>query len=443
MTTITDVRAYEVLDSRGTPTVEAAVILDGQHLGRFCVPSGASTGRYEALELRDNDPLRYGGLGVQKAVENIRGPMRSALIGRNATDQRTIDKLLIDLDGTENKSHLGANAILAVSVAYAKAIATSRALPLPIALAQALQSGNAQTPQVPPFQTPVPTFNVLNGGVHADSGLSVQEFMIAPVGASSVTEAIRWGVETYRTLRKLLMAGGHRVSVGDEGGFAPQLDSNERALEILVQAITAAGYVPGEQIGIVLDVAATELYRDSSYHLAAAGSNQEKSSASDLIALYQSWVRTYPILGIEDGLAEDDWEGWRALSIALGDQIQLIGDDLFVTNIAKLSQGITTQVGNAIIIKPNQIGTLSETADSIFLAQSHNYVPIMANRSAENADSFIADLALALSVPQIKTGAPCRGERIEKYNQLIRIDQDFAGATTYAGARFFPGRVPK
>jgi enolase len=392
------------LDSRGTPTVEAAVVLENQVTGSYAVPSGASTGVHEALELRDGDKSRFGGLGTSKAVANVNGAIQDALIGQDVTNQKAIDDLLISLDGTPNKEKLGANAILAASVACAKAAAASQGIPI----YQYIGGSDSH-------RLPVPFFNVVNGGAHADSGLDVQEYMIAPYGLPNVQEAVRAGVEIYRALKGILAAAGHRVSVGDEGGFAPRLESNEEALGTLVQAIQSAGYDPGSQVGIVLDVAATEFYRDGNYHLKVEGKPAVMSSA-DMVGLYDKWVSEDPIIGIEDGMSEDDWEGWDGLTKKLGSRIQLIGDDLFVTNVERLNQGIERKIANAIIIKPNQIGTLTETVDTVRLAQRNNYACVMANRSAENSDGFIASLAIALGNEAIKTGAPCRGERVAKYN---------------------------
>ncbi len=425
MARISEIRGYEVLDSRGTPTVEAAVELETGHIGHFSVPSGASTGRYEALELRDGDPSRYRKRGVRRAVKHVEGEIRTSLKGEDASQQKRVDQILCDLDGTPNKSRLGANAILAVSVACAKASASVLNVSLPRYL-----GGEVST------TLPVPMFNVLNGGAHADSGLDVQEYMIAPLGAPSIAEAIRWGVEIYWTLRELLKADGQTISVGDEGGFAPKLGSNELALQFLEKAIVEAGYEPRTQVGVVLDVAATELYWGNMYHLESDGGKKE-ADAETMVELYDRWLQTYPIIAIEDGLAEDDWEGWAEMTRSLGAKTQLIGDDNFVTNIEKLSRGIQEGIANAIIIKPNQIGTLSETIDTVRMAQAHDYVPVMANRSAETTDPFIAELSVALAIPQIKTGAPCRGERTSKYNRLIRIEADLGEAATYSGAASF------
>jgi enolase len=423
---ISDVRGYEILDSRGTPTVEAVVALDSGEEGRYSVPSGASTGKHEAVELRDGENERYGGLGTRRAVAHVCGPIREALVGQDPSRQDAIDELLCRLDGTPNKARLGANALLAVSVASAKAASTAGRTPLH----EYIGGPNAK-------RMPVPLFNVLNGGKHADSGLDVQEFMLAPFGAATVVEAIRCGVEVYRSLRKLLLESGHRVSVGDEGGFAPQLSSNEEALSILVTAIERAGYRPKEDVGIVLDVAATEFFRDGAYHLAAAHGQAPRSS-DELVQLYGEWVHRFPIVGIEDGLAEDDWEGWTRLTDALRDTVTLIGDDLFVTNTTRLATGVERKAGTGIIIKPNQIGTLSETIETVRLAQKNDYTCVMANRSGETTDSFIANLAVALGTPAIKTGAPCRGERVSKYNELICIETDLRGASTYFGRDAFP-----
>jgi enolase len=420
-TRIVDLRAYEVLDSRGNPTVEACVILTRGRQGSFSVPSGASTGTHEVLELRDGDGSRYRGLGTTRALANVLGPIREALIGFDASDQARLDRVLCELDGTPNKSRLGANALLAVSAAAAKAAASAHGLAL-----YRYVGGVGAT------QLPVPLFNVLNGGAHADNGLDVQEYMIVPFGAPNEREAVRWGAEIYWSLRALLKEEGHRVSVGDEGGFAPVLGGNEQGLELVVRAIERAGYAPGSDVGVILDVAANEFLEAGAYCLRADG-NSSRLSAADLVELYDRWLHRYPLLGIEDGLAEDDWEGWVALTQRLGDRAQLIGDDLFVTNVSRLAEGIRRSAGNAVIIKPNQVGTLTETIAAVRLAQLHGYVPVLANRSAETTDTFIAELAVALSVPQIKTGAPCRGERTAKYNELIRIEVDLGADAGFAG----------
>lgn len=427
-TRISDLRAYEVLDSRGNPTVEACVILAQGHRGSYSVPSGASTGKHEALELRDGDERRYRGLGTAKATANVLGPIRDALIGSDAGDQARLDRVLCELDGTPNKSRLGANALLAVSAAAAKAAATAHGLAL-----YRYVGGVGAT------QLPVPLFNVLNGGAHADNGLDVQEYMIAPLGAPSVREAVRWGSEIYWSLRTLLKEEGHRVSVGDEGGFAPVLAGNEQGLELVVRAIERAGYAPGGDVGVILDVAASEFLQGEGYCLRAGG-GAALLGAGDLVEVYDRWLQRYPVLGVEDGLAEDDWEGWVALTRRLGEKAQLIGDDLFVTSVSRLAEGIRRAAGNAIIIKPNQVGTLSETIAAVRLAQLHGYVPVLANRSAETTDTFIAELAVALSIPQIKTGAPCRGERTAKYNELIRIEVELGADAHFAGR--FPFRRP-
>ena len=421
---IVEIKAYEVLDSRGFPTVEAAVILECGATGSFAVPSGASTGKFEALELRDGDKSRYEGKGVLKAVENIKGPIRQALIGNSASKQWEIDNILRELDGTENKTNLGANATLAVSIACCKAMASYYRI-----------SVNQYLGGTSSISLPVPMFNVLNGGAHADSGLEVQEFMIVPLGRPTFREAVRCGVEVYRKLRSILIEKKQKISVGDEGGFAPQLSSNEEALDLITNSIVKAGYKPGEEVSIVIDVAASELFSNGKYNLASSGVSE--ATSEDVILLYEKWLSEFPIIGIEDGLAEEDWNGWVNLTKRLGDRIQCIGDDIFVTNINKLSFGIERGAANSIIIKPNQIGTLSETIDAIKFAQENKYIPVMANRSAETTDPFIAELAIATQVPQIKTGAPCRGERIIKYNTMIKIETDAGPNSRYFGKSSF------
>jgi len=421
---IVEIRGYEVLDSRGTPTVAAQVRLESGAVGSFTVPSGASTGRHEAVELRDVGSTRFGGKGVLAAVEHVRGPIRSALLGKSAADQGNIDAVLCELDGTANKSRIGANAILAVSLACANAVAACRRQVLHEYVGGILAT-----------RLPVPMFNVLNGGCHADNPLDVQEFMIAPHGLKSFAEAVRAGAEIYAALRKRLSHQGYRVSVGDEGGFAPDLPSDRAALELLTSSIEDAGYRPREEVGIVLDVAATELFKGGVYSLASSGI--EEAAAADLITLFKDWIAAFPILGIEDGLAEDDWDGWRLLTSELGDRVQVIGDDLFVTNAERLRVGISRHVANAIIIKPNQVGTLSETIEAVRTAQDAGLRTIMANRSAESEDPTIARLAVALGMPQIKTGAPCRGERTAKYNELLRIEADLDAGSRYWGTEAF------
>lgn len=421
---IIDLRGYELLDSRGTPTVGATIELEDGSTGHFVVPSGASTGQHEAIELRDDDESRYAGRGVRDAVSHICGPIKETLLGQDAGDQAGVDAALCSLDGTPNKSKLGANAILAASIATAKAASAARKLPL-----------HEYIGGMTAFRLPVPMFNVLNGGCHADNDLDVQEFMIVPHGLSSFAEAVRAGVEIYRALRSQLLERGHRVSVGDEGGFAPSLGSDEEALGLLEEAIARAGYQPSEQVGIVLDVAASELFKGGAYTLRSAGIQQ--APAGELISMFGHWVDRFPILGIEDCLAEDDWDGWQRATVELGSRIQLIGDDIFATSQERLRRGIERSIGNAIIVKPNQVGTLTETLKTVRLAQRESYAPVMSNRSGETEDPSIASLAVGLTMPQIKTGAPCRGERTAKYNELLRIEADLGHRAEFWGSSVF------
>jgi enolase len=418
MTAIATVVGREILDSRGNPTVEVDVVLENGAFGRAAVPSGASTGAHEAHELRDGGK-RYGGKGVRRAVEAVNGEIRAALTGADAVDQRAIDKRLCELDGTENKERLGANAILGVSLATAKAAARDRNEPLYRYL-----GGVGAT------LLPVPMMNILNGGVHADNPIDFQEFMIAPVGAPNFAEALRMGAEIFHALKAALKAAGHTTAVGDEGGFAPNLASTREALDFVMAAIGTAGYKPGADIYISLDVAATELYRDGHYELKGEGRTLD---AAELIATYADLVANYPIYSIEDGMSEDDWEGWRALTLALGDRVQLVGDDLFVTNVSRLKQGIELRIANAILIKVNQIGTLSETLDAVRMAQDAGYAAVMSHRSGETEDATIADLAVATNCGQIKTGSLARSDRVAKYNQLLRIEEELGSAARYAG----------
>ena len=418
MSTIEQVIGREVLDSRGNPTVEVEVLLDSGASGRAIVPSGASTGSFEAVELRDGDE-RYGGKGVTRAVANVNGEVAEILEGFDALDQRGIDLALIDADGTPNKARLGANAILGVSLAVAKAAADELELPL----FRYVGGSDAHV-------LPVPMMNVINGGVHADNSIDFQEFMIMPVGAASFSEALRWGVETYHSLAGVLKARGLSTAVGDEGGFAPNLASNEEAVEVLVEAISAAGRVPGEEIAIAMDPATSELYRDGAYVLAGEG----RSLSSDELADY--WVDLvgrYPIVSIEDGMAEDDWDGWAAMTATLGDRIQIVGDDIFVTNERRLRRGIETGCANAILIKVNQIGTLTETLGTMELATRSAYACVMSHRSGETEDATIADLAVATNCGQIKTGAPARSDRVAKYNQLLRIEEMLGETAGFRG----------
>jgi enolase len=421
MSTITDVFAREILDSRGNPTVEVDVILEDGSFGRAAVPSGASTGEHEAVELRDGDAARYLGKGVTKAVENVDGPIAEALIGMDAGDQRQIDSILIALDGTENKSALGANAMLGASMAVAKAAADFHGLQL----FQYLGGVRATL-------LPTPMMNILNGGRHADNNVDIQEFMIMPVKAASFSEALRIGTETYHALKGVLKAKGLSTSIGDEGGFAPSLASNEQALDVILEAIAKAGYTAGDDIVLALDVAASEMVKDGKYLMYK--STQEQKSADQMVQWYAKLVENYPIVSIEDGMGENDWEGWKMLTEAVGDQVQLVGDDLFVTNVNFLTKGIAEGVANSILVKVNQIGTLTETFDAVALAQRFGYSAVLSHRSGETEDATIADIAVALGAGQIKTGAPCRTDRVAKYNQLLRIEQILGDAAEYAGA---------
>ena len=418
MTAIATVVGREILDSRGNPTVEVDVVLETGAFGRAAVPSGASTGAHEAHELRDGGK-RYGGKGVKRAVEAVNGEIRKALTGADAGDQRAIDQRLRDLDGTENKKRLGANAILGVSLATAKATARDRSEPLYRYL------GGTQATLLP-----VPMMNILNGGAHADNPIDVQEFMIAPVGAPNFAEALRMGAEIFHALKAALKAAGHTTAVGDEGGFAPNLTSTKQALDFVMAAIGAAGFKPGADIYISLDVAATELYANGRYELKGEGCTL---NAAEMVASYADLVASYPVYSIEDGMSEDDWEGWRALTQALGDRVQLVGDDLFVTNVTRLKQGIDQKIANAILVKVNQIGTLSETLDAVRMAQDAGYAGVMSHRSGETEDATIADLAVATNCGQIKTGSLARSDRLAKYNQLIRIEEELGKQARYAG----------
>jgi len=420
MAWIVDVRAREILDSRGQPTVEAEVVLDTDHVGRAAVPSGASCGSHEAWELRDGDPVRFGGKGVRQAVHHIEETIRPALVDMSALDQRAIDQKLIQLDGTPNKSQLGANAILAVSLATARAAAAALGLPLYRYLGG-----------VSPYRLPVPLLNILNGGKHADNALDVQEFMIAPVGASSFQEAIEWASRVTSTLKELLKSQGFSTNVGDEGGFAPNLRDNAEALELLLLAIEKAGFVPGKDLVLALDVAATEWYDPETRRYRRFKSTGETLTTEQMIRLWEGWVRSYPLFSLEDPLAEEDWEGWAALTQAVGAHVQLVGDDLFVTHPMRLRQGIRSGVANAILIKLNQIGTLTETLDVIDMAHRAGYRTIISHRSGETEDTFIADLAVATNAGQIKTGALARTERVAKYNQLLRIEAELGEVATY------------
>ncbi|MHB1044054.1 MAG: phosphopyruvate hydratase [Eubacteriales bacterium] len=418
-TTIEDVYAREILDSRGNPTVEVEVYLEDGAMGRFAVPSGASTGAFEAIELRDKDESRYFGKGVEKAVENVNTVLAPEIAGMDATDQLGIDSAMIDIDGTPNKSKLGANAILGVSVAVAKAAAVSVGLPL----YQYLGGVNAKV-------MPAPMMNVLNGGKHADNNVDIQEFMVMPLGAGSFGEALRMGVEVYHTLKKVMKKKGLSTSVGDEGGFAPMLGSNEEALAVLVEAIQGAGYRPGEDIYLAIDAAATEFYKEGKYIFEAEGKSR---TAAEMVDYYAMLADKYPIISIEDGLAEDDWAGWEALTARLGKKIQIVGDDIFVTNTGRLDRGIKSGVANSILIKLNQIGTVTETLDCIEMARQAGYTAVVSHRSGETEDATIADLVVAVNAGQIKTGAPARSDRVAKYNQLLRIEEELGDLARYKG----------
>jgi enolase len=419
MSTIVSVTGREVLDSRGNPTVEVEVHLASGASGRAMVPSGASTGEHEAVELRDGDKARYAGKGVLTAVKNVNDEVQQALLGLDVVDQRGIDHLLIDLDGTENKGRLGANAILGTSLAVARAAADELDLPL----FRSVGGPNAHV-------LPVPMMNVINGGAHADNNIDLQEFMIMPVGAASFSEALRWGTETYHVLKKVLTDRGLATAVGDEGGFAPNLSSNEEAIKVLIEAIERAGRTPGQDIAIALDPAMSELFRDGRYHLTGEG---KVLTSGELADWWTGLVDKYPIVSIEDGMAEDDWDGWAALSTKLGSRIQLVGDDLFVTNARRLRMGIDRGVANSVLVKVNQIGSLTETLDTVELATRHSYTSVMSHRSGETEDSTIADLAVATNCGQIKTGAPARSDRVAKYNQLLRIEELLGDTAAYMG----------
>ncbi len=421
MSTIIDVYGREVLDSRGNPTVEVEVSLDDGSYGRATVPSGASTGAFEAVELRDPDDPRYLGKGVKRAVEHVNEEIADALIGMEATDQRAIDQTLIELDGTPNKGNLGANAVLGASLACAKAAADSTEL----TLYSYLGGVNAHL-------LPTPMMNILNGGAHADNTVDIQEFMIMPVGAETFTEGLRWCAEIYHTLKKVLKERGLSTGVGDEGGFAPNLATNEEPLQLITEACERAGYKPGEQIKFAMDPASTEYYDAAKGKYVLAGEGREFTSA-EMVDYWEDLVNRYPIVSIEDGMAEEDWEGWKLLTDRIGDRVQLVGDDLFVTNPERLKKGIELGVANAILIKFNQIGSLTETLEAINLAQKHNYTCVISHRSGESEDVTIADLAVAVNAGQIKTGAPCRTDRVAKYNQLIRIEEELGTCAQYAG----------
>ncbi|TQJ40207.1 enolase [Arthrobacter sp. SLBN-112] len=422
MALIDAIHAREILDSRGNPTVEVEVLLSDGQIGRAAVPSGASTGEHEAVELRDGDKGRYLGKGVQKAVDAVIDQIAPALTGFDATDQRSIDQAMLDLDGTPNKGKLGANAILGVSLAVANAAAASADLPL----YKYLGGPNAHV-------LPVPLMNILNGGSHADSDVDIQEFMIAPIGAETFSEGLRWGVEVYHNLKSVLKEQGLSTGLGDEGGFAPNLPSNRAALDLIQEAIKNAGYTPGKDIALALDVASSEFFKDGAYQFEG-----KSLSASEMSAYYAELVADYPLVSIEDPLDENDWEGWKTLTDSIGDKVQLVGDDLFVTNPSILQRGIDTRTANSLLVKVNQIGSLTETLDAVSLAQRAGYTTITSHRSGETEDTTIADIAVATNAGQIKTGAPARSERVAKYNQLLRIEEELDDAARYAGRSAFP-----
>jgi enolase len=422
MTNISSIIAREVLDSRGNPTVEAEIQLASGTVGRAIVPSGASTGEHEAVELRDGDNARFLGKGVLKAVENVNGEIAEALANVDTADQRALDQKMIDLDGTENKGRLGANAILAVSMAAARATAAEYGLPL----YRYLGGAGANT-------LPTPMMNILNGGAHADNNVDFQEFMVMPVGAPSFSEALRWGVEVFHTLKGVLKKRGYNTAVGDEGGFAPSVKSNVEGIEVVLEAIEKAGYKPGKEIAIALDPAASEFYQDGKYVFKK--SDKSAKSSDDMVKFWSKWVNDYPIVSLEDGLAENDWDGWENLTKELGSKIQLVGDDLFVTNVEFLQEGIDKHVANSILVKVNQIGTVSETLDAIDLARRNGYTSVISHRSGETEDTFIADLAVATGAGQIKTGSASRTDRIAKYNQLLRIEQELGDSVRFLGLK--------
>ncbi len=422
MTTIEEVIAREILDSRGNPTVEVDVYLSGGVVGRAAVPSGASTGEHEAVELRDGDD-RYGGKGVLTAVHNVNETIADQLVGWDALDQVGIDQLMVGLDGTPNKSRLGANAILAVSLAVAKAAAEGLGMPL----YRYLGGVNAKV-------LPVPMMNILNGGKHAVNSTDLQEFMIMPVGASSLAEALRWGAETYQSLKKVLAKRGYSTNVGDEGGFAPSLGSNEEAIEVIIEAIQKAGYSPGNDIFLALDPASSEIYEGGAYNLAKEG---RRLTGEEMVGFYEDWVNKYPIISIEDGLAEDDWESWQLLQKRIGDRVQLVGDDLLVTNVERVRRAIEAKACNSLLCKVNQIGSLTEAIDSVTMSQRAGWTAVVSHRSGETEDSTIADLVVGLNAGQIKTGAPARTDRVAKYNQLLRIEEQLGDTAQYAGIDAF------
>jgi len=425
-TTVARVRAREILDSRGNPTVEADVVLEGGATGRAAVPSGASTGEHEALELRDGDKSRFLGRGVTQAVENIHRHIAPAVAGLDAADQEALDRRMLALDGTANKSRLGANAILAVSMAAARAAASALGLPLYRYLSRYSSVAEATL-------LPVPMMNILNGGAHADNSVDLQEFMILPLGAPSFSEALRMGAEVFHQLKEVLKKRGYSTAVGDEGGFAPNLKSNGEAIEVVLEAIHAAGYKPGEQAAIALDPAMSELYDRATGQYVFRKSDGSRRTCAQMVEFWRTWVQQYPVVSIEDGMAEDDWEGWRLLTRELGGRVQLVGDDLFVTSTGRLARGIREKVANAILIKLNQVGTVTETIEAIEMARQAGYASVVSHRSGETEDTFIADLAVALGTGQIKTGSASRTDRIAKYNQLLRIEEELGAAARFSG----------
>jgi enolase len=429
MSFITNIHARQILDSRGNPTVEVDLHTSDGSMGRAAVPSGASTGKHEAVELRDGDKKKYLGKGVLKAVNNINAKLAEELYGIEVTNQREIDELMLEIDGTANKSKMGANATLAVSMAAAKAAAQTTGLPL----YRYVGGANAKT-------LPVPMMNILNGGAHADNKIDFQEFMVVPTGASTFSEGLRWGVEIFHSLKNVLKEKGYSTNVGDEGGFAPDIKSNEEAIETVLKAIEKAGYKPGEQVGIAMDAAISELWdaKAKKYHFHKSGG--AKMSSEELVAYWVKWCKKYPIVSIEDGMDEDDWKGWKALTDALGNKVQLVGDDLFVTNVQRLEKGITEHIANGLLVKVNQIGTLSETIDAVSMAQYAGYNTIMSHRSGETEDYTIADLAVALNCGQIKTGSASRSDRMAKYNQLLRIEEELGASAYYPGKKLKFGK---
>jgi len=421
MSKIKDIKAREILDSRGNPTVEVDLWLEDDSFGRAAVPSGASTGTHEAVELRDGDKSRYAGKGVKQAVANVNGELKEKLVDEDF-NQESLDRKMIEIDGTENKGRLGANAILGISLAFSHAAAKSESIPLYQYFAKI--SGNSD------LKLPVPMMNVLNGGKHAENSTDLQEFMIMPVGAPSFSEALRWGAETFHALKKILKERGLNTSVGDEGGYAPSLPSNAAAIDVILEAIQTAGYKPGEEIAIAIDGAASEIYSNGKYELKTEG---KSLNSEEMVAFYEDWVTKYPIVSIEDGLAEDDWEGYKLMTEKLGDKIQIVGDDLFVTNIKRLQDGIEKKVANSILIKLNQIGTVTETIEAIKLASSAGYTSVVSHRSGETEDTTIADFVVGLGTGQIKTGSLCRSERIAKYNELLRIEEELGEKAIFPG----------